>query len=115
MRFLIASILIAGLGCSQGAMLKAPSVNVSGNVTQSSRPVGGMAIVFQPLGDGHMREIAVRKDGTFSGELVSGEYAYFVTKPAGQPASKLPTKYYQADMSRTITVEPDKLLAIALD
>jgi hypothetical protein len=118
-RFLITSMLVVGLGCSQGAKLKAPPVNISGNVTQGSRPVGGVAIVFQPLGDGHMREIAVHKDGTFSGELVSGEYAYYVAKPAqlvlGQPAAKLAAKYFQADLSRTITVEPDKLLAIALD
>jgi hypothetical protein len=115
MRLLIALILIVALGCSRGAKLKAPPASISGNVTQSSRPVGGMVIVFQPLGDGHMREFAVRKDGTFNGELVSGEYAYYVAKPAGQVATKLASQYYQADMSRTITVEPDKLLAIALD
>ena len=112
-------MLVVGIGCSPGVKLKAPPVNISGNVTQGSRPVGGVAIVFQPLDDGHVREIPVRKDGTFSGELVSGEYAYYVTKPAGlvvaQPAPKLSPKYYQADMSRTVTVEPDKLLAIALD
>ena len=59
------------------------------------------------------------KDGTFNGELVSGEYAYYVAKPAvpgaAQAPRKLSPKYFEADLSRTVTVEPGKQLAIALD
>jgi hypothetical protein len=51
--------------------------------------------------------------------LVSGEYAYYVAKPTASSAvhapRKLSPRYFEADLSRTVTVEPDKLLAIALD
>jgi hypothetical protein len=94
-------------------------VKVTGKVSQAGRPVAGVTVVLQPLGDGHLRECPLRNDGTFSCELVSGEYAYFVTRPAtgatSQPPTKLPHKYFEADLSRTVTVEPDKLLAIALE
>jgi hypothetical protein len=81
--------------------------------------VGGVLMVFQPLGDGHVRELPVQKDGSFTGELISGEYAYYVAKPtvpAAAPAlSKLPPKYFQADLARTVIAEPGQQLAIALD
>jgi hypothetical protein len=76
-------------------------------------------MIFQPLGDGHVREFPLDKDGSFQGELVSGEYAYYVAKRAAPSAAQAPVKvspqYFEADLSRTVTVEPDKLLAIALD
>lgn len=78
-----------------------------------------MVMIFQPLGDGHVREFPIHKDGTFNGELICGEYAYCVAKPgvhrAAQSPKKLSPKYFEANLSRTVTVEPDKLLAIALD
>jgi hypothetical protein len=94
-------------------------VSVSGKVSQGGLPIGGILIVFQPLGDGHVRELPVHKDGTFNGELISGEYAYYIAKSAvagaGQSPKKLSPKYFAADMARTVKVEPEKLLAIALD
>jgi hypothetical protein len=78
-----------------------------------------MVMIFQPLGDGHVREFPIQKDGTFRGELISGKYAYYVarpTAPAAAPSLKnLSPKFFEADMSRTVTVEPDTLVAIALD
>jgi hypothetical protein len=78
-----------------------------------------MVMVFQPLGDGHMREFPIGKDGRFSGEMVSGEYAYYVARPtvaaAAQALKKLPPQYFEANLTRTVTVEPDTQLAIALD
>ena len=120
MRLFMVLMLIVGLvGCSSQVKLKGTPVSVSGKVSQSGQPVGGMVMVFQPLGDGHVREFPIRKDGTFNGELVSGEYAYYVAKPtvpsAAQAPRKLSPKYFEADLSRTVTVEPDKQLAIALD
>jgi hypothetical protein len=78
-----------------------------------------MVIVFQPLGDGHVGELPIRQDGTFNGALVSGEYAYYVAKPAVLAAAKslrnVSPRYFEADLSRTVIVEPDIELAIALD
>jgi hypothetical protein len=112
-------LVVAPAGCSSEVKLNGAPVAVSGKVSQSGRPVGGMAMTFHPLSDGHVREIPVRKDGTFNGELVSGEYAYYVAKPivpaAVQALKKLPPKYFEADLSRTVVVEPGQLLSIALD
>jgi hypothetical protein len=76
-------------------------------------------LVFQPLGDGHVKELPIQTNGSFNGELVSGEYAYYVAKPAApETAASLKTlspKYFEADLLRTITAEAGKQLAIALD
>lgn len=119
MRFFIVSVFIVSLlGCGSQVRIREAPVNVSGKVSQGGQPVSGVVMVFHPLGDGHVRELPVRKDGTFNGELVSGEYAYYVAKPAVptvQPPRNLAPKYYQADMSRTVAVESGTQLAIALD
>lgn len=120
MRLLAVSLLTIGLlGCSTDVKLKHAPVSVTGKVSQAGKPVGSMVMVFQPLGDGHVREFQLRNDGSFKGELVSGEYAYYITKQAAvnsaQPQRKLPPKYFEADLSRTVTIKPDELLAIALD
>ena len=89
MRLTIVLILLVGvLGCSSEVRRKATPVNVTGKVSQSGRPLGGMVMIFQPLGDGHMREFPVQKDGTFNGELISGKYAYYVAKPAIPAAAR---------------------------
>ena len=120
MRLFMALMLIAGLaGCGSQVKLKGAPVSISGKVSQGGQPVGGMVMVFQPLGDGHVREFPVQKDGTFNGEIVSGEYAYYVAKPtvpgAAQALKKLSPKNFEADLSRTVAVEAGKQLAIALD
>jgi hypothetical protein len=118
MRSFIVLLLIAGLvGCGSQVRLKGAPVSVSGKVSQGGQPVGALVMVFQPLGDGHVREFSVQKDGTFNGELVSGEYAYYVAKPAAaaQAPKKLSPKYFEADLSRTVAVEAGKQLTIALD
>jgi hypothetical protein len=120
MRSLIACLFVVGIfGCSSEVKMKSAPVSVSGKVSQSGQPCGGLVMVFHPLGDGHVREIAVQKDGTFNGELISGDYAYYVAKPATAipvPALKsVAPRYFEADLGRKVTVEPGQHLAIALD
>jgi hypothetical protein len=120
MRWSILLLLTAGLiGCGSEVPLKRTPASMSGKVSQAGQPFGGMVMVFQPLGDGHVREIPIAKDGTFRGEMVSGEYAYYVARPTvaavAQALRKIPTKYFEADMSRTVDVEPGTQLAITLD
>jgi hypothetical protein len=116
---LLPAFVVGALGCSSEVKLNEAPVSVSGKVLQSGRPLGGLVVTFQPLGDGHLRDFPVNKDGSFNGELVSGEYAYFVAKPivpsAAQAVRKLSPKYFEADLSRTVTIEPGQQLAIALD
>ena len=120
MRLLVVLIAIAGLaGCGSDARLKNTPVSITGKVSQAGQPVGGMVMIFQPLGDGHVRELPIQKDGTFSGELISGKYAYYVAKPTApataQALRNLPPKYFEADLSRTVAVEPDNQIAIELN
>ena len=120
MRLFVVLMLTLGLlGCGSQAKLNGSPVSVSGKVSQGSQPVSGIVMIFQPLGDGHVREFPIHKDGTFNGELVSGEYAYYVAKPtvhsATQSPRRLAPKYFEADLSRTVAVEPGNQLAIALD
>jgi hypothetical protein len=107
------------LGCSSDVERKRAPVSVSGKVSQNGQPLGGMVMIFHPLGDGHLRELPIGKDGTFTGELISGEYAYYVAKPTApaiaQVVRKLSPRYLEADLSRTVTVELGKLLAIELN
>lgn len=117
--FIVLMITVGLVGCSREVKLKGAPTSVSGKVSQGNQPVGGVLLVFQPLGDGHQREFPTDKDGTFNGELISGEYAYYVAKPAArtaaQPATKVSPQYFEADLSRTVTVEAGKQLTIALD
>jgi hypothetical protein len=105
------------VGCSSEVKLKEAPVSVSGKVSHSGQPLGGILMTLQPLDNGHVREFPVKKDGTFGGELVSGEYAYYVARPNGaaHAPSNLSAKYFEADLSRTVTVEPGQQLAIELD
>lgn len=110
--------VVALAGCGSKATLNSAPVAVTGKVSQAGQPVSGVVMVFQPLENGHIRELPVQKDGSFTGEFVAGKYAYYVTKPAAvAPAapSKVPAQYFQADLSRTVEVEPGTQLAIALD
>jgi hypothetical protein len=116
---IVLMLLVVLAGCGADAKLKNTPVSVTGKVSQGGQPVGGMVMVFQPLGDGHVREFPIQKDGTFSGEMISGKYAYYVAKPtapaAAQALQRLSPKFFEADLSRTVTVEPETLLAISLD
>jgi hypothetical protein len=120
MRLLMVLVLVCGLsGCGSDVKLKSAPVSVTGKVSQAGQPVGGMVMVFQPLGDGHVRELPVQKDGTFSGELISGKYAYYVAKPtapaAAQSVRNLPPQFFEADLSRTVAVEPGNPISIELN
>jgi hypothetical protein len=117
--FLVLTFTVGLLGCRAEVDLKSAPVSVAGKVSQGGQPIGGMVMVFQPLGDGHVREVPIQKDGTFNGEMISGKYAYYVARPAvpavAQAFRKLAPTFFEADLSRTVVVEPDAQLAIALD
>lgn len=118
--FVVLLLSIVGLvGCGSEAKLKKAPVSVSGKVMRSGHPCGGMTMILQPLSDGHVRELSIGKDGRFQGELIPGEYAYYVAKPAVRqvtPATgRIAPKHFEADLSKTVIVEPGKMLAIVLD
>ncbi|HEX2476625.1 MAG TPA: hypothetical protein VHK01_17865 [Lacipirellulaceae bacterium] len=117
--FIIPMLIVSLTGCGSKASLKKAPVAVSGSVSQGGQPIGGLVMIFQPLGDGHVREFPIQKDGSFSGELISGKYAYYVAKPAAPAAAQalrnLAPKYFEADLSRTVAVESGNPIAIELN
>jgi hypothetical protein len=118
---LVAVVGLGTLGCSGGAELKSAAVSVTGKATKAGQPVGNLTVAFQPLDAGHQKSFPLNADGTFAGELISGNYAYYVEKPAKPTAADtnalkaIDPKYFEADLSRKVTVESGKELALAFD
>ena len=78
---------------------------------KGGQPVGNVVVSFQPLDNGHLSSLPVNPDGSFAGNLIVGNYAYYVG-PTAAPTSKAAlcgistTKYYEPDMSRSVAVAP---------
>jgi hypothetical protein len=88
-------------------------------VAQGGKPVGNVVVWFHPLDNGHLQNLSVNIDGTFHGELIGGNYSYYVAKsPAPNSALALKTidpKYFEPDLGRSVNVEFGKELLLALD
>jgi hypothetical protein len=119
MRILTPLFLLLCVGCSTSLPDKGAPVSVSGKVTQSGKPVGDIVVTFQPLGDGHLSGATVNEDGSFKADIVPGKYAYFVgkstLKTSEQALKKIDSKYLEANMQRTVSVQAGQELAISLD
>lgn len=115
----IAVIATGAIGCSHAMTLKDEPVSVSGKVSQGGKPVGDVVAWFHPLDKGHVQSLPVNADGTFAGELIAGNYSYYVAKslaPSSAAAIKrVDPKYYEPDMGRSINVEFGQEIVLALD
>jgi hypothetical protein len=115
----LAAIAAGAIGCSDAAALKDAPVSVSGKVLQGGQPVGNVVVWFHPLDNGHLQNLPVSTDGTFLGELVSGNYAYYVGKspaPSSEAVlKKIDPKFYEPDLERSISVDFGKEIILALD
>jgi hypothetical protein len=116
----VLAVLAAGaIGCSDTPVLKDAPVSVTGKVLQGGKPVGNVVVAFHPLDHGHLRTLPVGADGAFQGELIGGNYSYYVEKsPAPSSAAtldKIDPKYYVPDLGRSVSVEFGKELVLALD
>jgi hypothetical protein len=112
-------LLLAAIGCTQPTRLNDAPISVNGKVSQGGQPVGDVLVSFQPLERGHPGNFPVNPDGTFQGELIPGNYAYFVGK-ATTPKSdatlkKIDPKFYEPNLERKVAVEDGQELIIALD
>jgi len=110
---------LAATGCKQPTRLNEAPINVSGKVSQGGQLVGDLLVTFQPLEQGHPGNFPVNPDGTFQGELIPGNYAYFVgklTTPKSEAAlKKIDPKFYEPNLDRKVAVEDGQELLIALD
>jgi len=122
MRFIIWLLLVAfttAIGCSNNPGLRSESGKVSGKLSQADgTAVGNVGLTLQPLDNGFVATLQVAEDGSFAGELIPGKYAYFVgkstAKNADQALKKVDSQFYEANMSRTVGVEPGKELSVVL-
>jgi hypothetical protein len=107
------------VGCSNAPTLKKAPVSVAGRVSRGGQPLGNVMVTFQPLDQGHLGSFAVTPDGKFSGELIAGNYSYYVgklTTPSSDAALKrIDPKFLEADLERRILVEDGQQVLIALD
>ncbi len=103
-------LILCIAGCGYSVSMKGEPVNVSGKLSSGGAPLGGITVTFQPLEDGHVAPIKVNTDGSFSGKMVPGKYAYYIADSSNSDAeamAKVPVKYREPDMGRTISVRPD--------
>ena len=116
---LLAVIAAGAIGCSDVTTLKDTPVSISGKVSQGGKPVGNVVVWFHPLDKGHVESLPVNTDGTFVGEMIGGNYSYYVGSSLAQNSAaalkKIDPKYYQPDLARSIAVEFGKEIVLALD
>ncbi|MBM3963907.1 MAG: carboxypeptidase regulatory-like domain-containing protein [Planctomycetes bacterium] len=106
-RICLLLISVAFAGCGYRAPQMDTPVAVSGKVTLSGSPLAGVTLMLQPLQTGHPGVFPTGDDGSFSGNLVPGKYAYYVTKGESAPLpANIDTKLLEANMERTVTVQP---------
>ena len=103
--------LVVVIGCSSGGGTKLPeSKPVSGTVTRADgSPVGNVLLMLQPTSVGHMTSFEVAADGSFSGEAITGPYAWFIAKSARAPdaekaLAKVAEDFQRGSLDRRVTV-----------
>ena len=117
--WLLILTLTMSVGCSNSPGLRSESEKVTGKLSQGDgKAVGNVGLTLQPLDNGFVTVFQVAEDGTFQGEAIPGKYAYFVgksnAKNADQALKKIDTQYLEANMNRTVVVEPGKAISLVL-
>ena len=110
---------LAFTGCSRPTQLNEAPIAVAGRISQGGQPVGDVLVTFQPLEKGHPASFPVAATGAFQGELIPGNYAYYVGQspaPKSDAAlNRIDPKFLEANLTRAVMVVPDQELVIALD
>ena len=111
----VAILAMAGCGMSPPSIQEA--VRVEGKILgQDGKPLGGVAVNFQPLQDGYSKTVEVAPNGSFAVETQPGKYAYYFSpKPGAKTAPPKVAKYLQASMDRTVNISQGQELEIRVD
>jgi len=102
--------LVVVIGCSSGGAKLPESKPVQGTVSRADgSPVGNVLLMLQPTSIGHMTSFEVAADGSFSGEAITGPYAWFIAKSArADNAEKalagVSEEYQRGSLDRRVTV-----------
>lgn len=105
------AVAAALLGCGMNPGPVAEPVQVNGKVvTADGRPVGGVVLQLQPTKAGVPAAFRLKEDGTFSGPIVPGKYAFYFERGASAEAfQQIPRKYHQASLDQLIDVSGQNL------
>jgi hypothetical protein len=116
--FLSAAVLMGLVGCGGDRGRVADPAPVTGRIISADgNAVKDVFLTLQPVDSGAMAGLKVGGDGTFSGKVVPGRYAYFLGPQEGKGAAALkavPEKYQTASMERTVQVRSGGELHIKL-
>lgn len=95
-------------GCSSNGREISASEKISGKVVlPNGQPARDVQIYFQPLDtDGRPETLPVGTDGSFSGEMVPGKYAFAIQPAAGKAAAHkaIPSQYHEANMKHQVSL-----------
>lgn len=119
----VAALSALCAGCS-GNPGKAPeSKPYSGTLTLAGgQPLGDVMLHLHPLKPGFAAGAEVDAGGAFASEAPPGDYAWSVrrsekAKPAASEAvlKKVPAKYLETDLSRTVRIGTGSAIAVVVD
>ena len=111
-------LIVAVLGCGKGPVNLSEPVLVNGKVQWRGQPLNDTAISLQPLEQGHMALLRTDSTGKFNAEVIPGKYAYFIDAANNSNRGKvagIPSKYQQADLGRTVVVQPGEELQLTFE
>lgn len=112
-----AVVVLAVVGCEVAPPSIQEAVRVEGKIlSQDGKPLGNVAVNFQPLENGYSKTVEVASNGSFAVETQPGKYAYYFSpKPGAKTASPKMAKYLQASMDRTVNISQGQELEIRVD
>lgn len=120
-KYLTLLVVIGFTGCGVRVTPVADFVPIKGKVMAATGPVTEANIVLQPTKTGYMKTVPLKEDGSFSVDLIPGEYAYYFSPTNEQEPEaleafqKIPAKFQQGDLKRTVTVQPGVDLDLKLE
>ena len=120
MRYLICLLMFSIVaGCSGNPGIRSESGKVAGKLASGDgKKIGNVGLTLQPLDNGFVTTLQVAEDGSFEGEMIPGKYAFFIGKSAAKNAEqslkKVDPKFYEANLTRTVVVQPGQELRIEL-
>lgn len=113
----VALVTLAGLtGCGKETPTPGKLVDISGTVTVGGKPLKDTYVYFQPAARGAQPAyLKLGPDGSFSGQLVAGEYTWHLTVPdyvrgaekqkAEAALKGLPGAYLSVSQDRKVDVD----------
>lgn len=107
-------LVLSGCGATDPGTNPVPKLTTL-SVTMGSQPVDDVRLNLQPVGAGLPAVVEI-KNGRGEFEVTPGEYTYFVAAGKTDASfSKVPEKYREGAMDRTVKIQGGEQLEFKLD